>query len=221
MLATGRSPPEIAYQLGELLHNHFRTRGVTLTSYELRRLVAELLALHGPTEEGQSRRPGEESPVGREPVVAFDRELPKTRGRATSGGAACTARVRHRARAAAVADRDRDARERHRANRRRLSSACSPAPWISPRAGSSRESPPRGRAEAAKPATSEPAPEPPVPAAKRPEPCDDSGRGPGLIDRLWSDRAVKAIFVNGPQQVFVEREGALHAVERASLTRRS
>ena len=40
VLGAGRSPPEIAYQLGELLHNHFRTRGVTLTSDELRRLVA-------------------------------------------------------------------------------------------------------------------------------------------------------------------------------------
>src|SRR5690242_11933971 len=43
VLDAGRSPPEIAYRLGELLHNHFRTHGVTLTSYELRRLVAELL----------------------------------------------------------------------------------------------------------------------------------------------------------------------------------
>ena len=40
----GRSPPEIAYAIGEIVHNYFRTRGVTLTSYELRRLVAELLA---------------------------------------------------------------------------------------------------------------------------------------------------------------------------------
>jgi Flp pilus assembly CpaF family ATPase len=39
----GRSPPEIAYGVGEVVHNFFRTRGVTLTSYELRRLVAELL----------------------------------------------------------------------------------------------------------------------------------------------------------------------------------
>ena len=39
----GRSPPEIAYAVGEVVHNFFRTRGVTLTSYELRRLVAELL----------------------------------------------------------------------------------------------------------------------------------------------------------------------------------
>jgi hypothetical protein len=35
----GRSPPEIAYAIGEVVHNSFRTRGVTLTSYELRRLV--------------------------------------------------------------------------------------------------------------------------------------------------------------------------------------
>src|SRR5262250_3414710 len=43
-LDRGRSPPEIAYAIGELVHNYFRTRGVTLTSFELRRLVAELLA---------------------------------------------------------------------------------------------------------------------------------------------------------------------------------
>src|SRR5437899_4523139 len=47
-LDRGRSPPEIAYAIGELVHNYFRTRGVTLTSYELRRLVAELLAQRGP-----------------------------------------------------------------------------------------------------------------------------------------------------------------------------
>ena len=44
-LDTSRSPPEIAYAIGGIVHNYFRTRGVTLTSYELRRLVAELLVL--------------------------------------------------------------------------------------------------------------------------------------------------------------------------------
>ena len=39
-----RSPPEIAYAIGETVHNYFRTRGLTLTSFELRRLVIELLA---------------------------------------------------------------------------------------------------------------------------------------------------------------------------------
>src|SRR5258708_24641122 len=47
-LERGRSPPEIAYAIGELVHNYFRTRAVTLTSYELRRLVAELPAQRGP-----------------------------------------------------------------------------------------------------------------------------------------------------------------------------
>src|SRR4051812_9953322 len=39
------SPAEIAYAIGELVHNTFRTRGVTLTSFELRRLVVEVLDL--------------------------------------------------------------------------------------------------------------------------------------------------------------------------------
>jgi type IV secretory pathway ATPase VirB11/archaellum biosynthesis ATPase len=37
----------------------------------------------------------------------------------------------------------------------------------------------------------------------------------GLIDRLWSDRTVRAIFVNGPRAVSVERDGALQAVDEA------
>jgi hypothetical protein len=43
-LASARSPPQIACMIGEIVHNFFRTRGLTLTSYELRRLVADLLA---------------------------------------------------------------------------------------------------------------------------------------------------------------------------------
>jgi pilus assembly protein CpaF len=36
--------------------------------------------------------------------------------------------------------------------------------------------------------------------------------GLGLIDRLWSDRTVCAILINGPSSVLVEREGVLQAV---------
>ncbi len=61
ILENGRSPPEIAYAIGETLHNYFRTRGVTLTSYELRRLVIELLDL-----QGRVRRAKPESPAGPE-----------------------------------------------------------------------------------------------------------------------------------------------------------
>ena len=35
----------------------------------------------------------------------------------------------------------------------------------------------------------------------------------GLLDRLWADRSIQAIFVNGAQSVFIERGGALHAVK--------
>jgi len=54
VLESGRSPPEIAYAIGETVHNYFRTRGVTLTSYELRRLVIELLDMHN----SRARRTG-------------------------------------------------------------------------------------------------------------------------------------------------------------------
>src|SRR5882672_3790369 len=65
-LDTSRSPPEIAYAIGEIVHNYFRTRGVTLTSYELRGLVAELLA---------QRDRGRRSPAGG-PLVQFAGEPP-------------------------------------------------------------------------------------------------------------------------------------------------
>jgi pilus assembly protein CpaF len=39
--------------------------------------------------------------------------------------------------------------------------------------------------------------------------------GLGLIDRLWADRTVRAIFVNGPKAVFVERNGLVEAAGEA------
>jgi hypothetical protein len=79
VLAAGRSPPEIAHQLGESLHNHFRTRGVTLTSFELRRLVAQLLALRGPPadQEGKPSGNDEAPPMARgDAVTTVDKALP-------------------------------------------------------------------------------------------------------------------------------------------------
>lgn len=204
VLGTGRSPPEIAYQLGELLHNHFRTRGVTLTSYELRRLVAELLALHGPSEEGHELPPAPvtESPgAPPEPVVAFDGELPKTPWPGDVPVEPPAPRVSDTALepppSPIVTVTPRDAPrdpvvplERLLARARDLAKG--------------RLAVPDAQAAADEP----PAPTPPVPAP----PAEEAT--PSLIGRLWSDRAVKAIFVNGPHQVFVEREGVLHAVEQ-------
>ncbi|TXL70898.1 CpaF family protein [Vineibacter terrae] len=42
-LRGGMSAGDIAYRLGELVHNYFRSRGATLTSFELRRIVVALL----------------------------------------------------------------------------------------------------------------------------------------------------------------------------------
>ena len=39
--------------------------------------------------------------------------------------------------------------------------------------------------------------------------------GLGLIDRLWSDRTVCAILINGQSSVFVDRDGTLQAVPEA------
>ena len=43
VLDGGGSSAEIGYGVGVLVHNYFRSRGVTLTSYELRALAAELV----------------------------------------------------------------------------------------------------------------------------------------------------------------------------------
>jgi type IV secretory pathway ATPase VirB11/archaellum biosynthesis ATPase len=163
VLGAGRSPPEIAYQLGELLHNHFRTRGATLTSFELRRLVAELLVLHGPREAGpteagpaEAEREATSAPAAATPppVVAFEGEPPK-------------------------------------------------APWPGDAPAPAQQ--PKVPAKAL-----EPPPSPIVTVTPRdPEPAGVGEVGP--IDRLWSDPAVRAIFVNGPRSVSVERNGTLQA----------
>lgn len=40
------------------------------------------------------------------------------------------------------------------------------------------------------------------------------------LDRPWSDRTVSAVLANGPSSVFIERDGTLQPVPRASATRR-
>ena len=62
-----RSPPEVAYAVGEIVHAFFRARALTLTSYELRRLVAELLeAYAAPPARAVPAMP---VPVASEPVA--------------------------------------------------------------------------------------------------------------------------------------------------------
>ena len=48
VLDGGRSSAEIAYGVGVIVHNYFRSRGITLTSYELRALAGDLVDRRAP-----------------------------------------------------------------------------------------------------------------------------------------------------------------------------
>ncbi|CAN5250484.1 hypothetical protein BH10PSE6_BH10PSE6_06510 [soil metagenome] len=205
-LGAGRSPPEIAYQLGELLHNHFRTRGVILTGYELRRLVAELLALHGPsavpegkpaeTQKVEQEKKEAPPPPRPEPVVSFESQSRAEEAAQSPRAPAPVVTVAPRepvpfaqllTRALALAkgrliSRDRQA-VRVAVDEAVASVAVEQGPELSVDA----------RERLAAVALTEMA-------------------GLGLIDRLWSDRAVRAIFVNGPASIVVDRDGTLETV---------
>jgi Flp pilus assembly CpaF family ATPase len=138
-LDASRSPPEIAYAIGEIVHNYFRTRGVILTSYELRRLVAELLALRQGVPDGEAQS-----------LVTFTQE-PTTATSWTGDEPGTPGPVvpdvvfqGPPSRLVDVAPRDRDAATRA-----------------------------------------------------------------GPLDRLWADRSIRAVFVNGPAAIYVDRSGVL------------
>jgi type IV secretory pathway ATPase VirB11/archaellum biosynthesis ATPase len=83
VLDSGRSPAERSYGVGAIVHNYFRARGVTLTSYELRALAGELVAC-GPAPEPQEQGvssssiqsvPVESAPAGEDPpAVAVEEQ---------------------------------------------------------------------------------------------------------------------------------------------------
>jgi pilus assembly protein CpaF len=132
-LDSGRSPPEIAHAIGEIVQGYFRTRGLTLASYELRRLVVDLL-------------------TPRDPLVVF-REKPP---------------------------------------------ASQPS-WTGDETRESDGAVPDGVFAG-----------PPSPLIDHP-----GNAGPGPLDRLWADRSIEAVLVNGPAAIQVERAGVAEAsVER-------
>ena len=195
VLAGGRSPPEIAYALGEIVHNYFRTRGVILTSYELRRLVADLLALHAGDRE---------APYAAGPLVQFAREPD---GAAAPGAEASEVPSPDPAVAppasappSALVDRPED-------DRALLAGA---AEKVRARLGRDPADCARAVAAAAIQAVLDEAV--PGDGERRQRLAglmlsDLCGLGP--IDGLWADRSVHAVFVNGPAAVLVERKGVL------------
>jgi pilus assembly protein CpaF len=193
-LDASRSPPEIAYAIGGIVHNYFRTRGVTLTSYELRRLVGELLALRqraepaaplvtfaaGPADAETAwtgDEPGTPGPVV--PDVVFEgppSRLVDLAPRDSDATLLAAVTARARARLATTSEG-------------RLPRAAA-ASAIDAALGELFQGEPERRDRLARLALS--------------ELC-----GMGPIDRIWADRSVRAVFVNGPAAIYVERNGAI------------
>jgi pilus assembly protein CpaF len=226
-LAPERSPPEIAYAVGEIVHTFFRARGLTLTSYELRRLVAELLDLHGRARPPSPARPAK--PATRVPEKAPEEKKPDDPegavvSFASEPAAEPWAGDDEREQVPSVPDsvfepppsllvsllgREDAAFDRLLANVLELAR---------PRLGS------RHDRALARPLIAEAIDRI---AGDESEPLSAELRerlrlvaltelcGLGLIDRLWADPTVHAIFVNGPGTVFVERNGLLEATTEA------
>lgn len=176
----GRSPPEIAYALGEIVHNSFRTRGVTLTSYELRRLVAELLV--------------QQSTSG--PLVQFARE--PSAGTTTWTDAAAPP--------PALGDAV-------------FAGPPSPLVTVTPRKTADVVAKVRARLGADPFGLPRKVVIDAIASALDGAPSDERDRvarlalselcGLGPIDRLWSDPSIRAVFVNGPDTLYVERDGVI------------
>lgn len=190
---TSRSPPEIAYAIGEIVHNFFRTRGVTLTSFELRRLVAELL-------DGRYRAPS--SPLvtfGREPPSDVPSDVPWAGDETPPQAPVLPDAIFGALPSPLVRVAPRSVQDIAASVLTRLGLA----PGVRPA---------REAAAAAIAAV----------LAEDGVTGDDHSRlalevlselcGLGLIDRLWADRTVRAVFVHAPDAVWIERDGR---VERA------
>ncbi|MBS0538382.1 MAG: Flp pilus assembly complex ATPase component TadA [Proteobacteria bacterium] len=223
-LGSDRSPAEITYDVGALLHNFFRTRGVTLTTYELRALATELVGAGRvekvagaaspppvtvtaaapeatPVEEerasgelvsfrataprSEAAWMGEDKPAPSPFVPDTSFEAPPSRlvnllGREAASFDRLLGRVVEKARSRI--DASGTGGERARA-RQEIDAAIDEVAR-----GQAGTLPDDVHARLSLAALS--------------EIC-----GLGLIDRLWADRSVRAIFVDGPQTVHVDRNG--------------
>jgi Flp pilus assembly CpaF family ATPase len=230
VLDGGRSPAEIAYAVGVIVHNYFRARGVTLTSYELRALATELV---GPGRAGAiaAPAPAPEAPV---PVAAEAEKAEKNgAGGLVSFGAADTGPATAWAGEDVVAPRpvvpdavfepplsrlvsliDREAASFDRLLAKVVEIA-GPRLAGAPDALAGVPDTKLDRARALE--SIDAAIDEMLRGQAGALPADLRERlalgalselcGLGLIDRLWADRSVRAVFVDGPETVHVDRNG--------------
>jgi hypothetical protein len=252
-LGSGRTPPEIAYQLGELVHTYFRPRGITLTSHELRRLVAELLepANRMPSPppaaaaEPQPTAPPEEpAPPAEEPApppaaeaarpAAPPPEPSPERQEPDSSGLVTFPDTTTPPASAWTGDEPPPAEPREPpVPERGFEAPTSPLVTLADREALGVERLLTRTLELAKPRLAVPsggrvsrdealraidaAMDEVIRTERLPALAPDIRQqlvlvalseisGLGLVDRLWADHTVRAVFINGPKAVFVERE---------------
>ena len=218
----GKSPAERAYGVGMIVHNYFRARGVTLTSYELRALAGELVEADvtpsAPPPTGPSPSPPPPVPVIEEPqpaaaapeLVSFTANEEEATRKVWAGEEQTPATPAVADTAFAVPPSSlvnvvgREAASFDRVLMKVVELAgpsVGPAPLDRALARTTIE-----RAidqvlrneEAALPAE----------MRKRLLPVALSEIcGLGLLDRLWADRSIRAIYVDAPDRVHVDRGG--------------
>ena len=210
ILDGGRSPAERAYGVGVIVHNYFRTRGITLTSYELRALAGELVELQqAPPPPVVNKEEEAETADAAAELVSFAAKEEATE-RAWAGDVPT-------APPPAVADTvfapppstlvNVVGREAASFDRLLMKVVEIAAPIV----GSAPLD--RGLARATIDRT--------IDEVLRRQEATLSAEmrqrlslrvfseicGLGLLDRLWADRSIRAVYVDGPEQVHVERNG--------------
>jgi Flp pilus assembly CpaF family ATPase len=216
VLDGGRSSAEIAYGVGVIVHNYFRSRGITLTSYELRALAGELVDRRElpPTVVAPVEEPLAEPAVEKttDELVSFtDKE--EAREAAWAGeDAVAPAPVIAEATLTPPPSKLVNLVEREAASfdRLLLQVVEIAAPALGTGGGARID---RDRELQAIDAAIDG-----ILKAEERTVADDVRRrlahaalsevcGLGPIDRLWADRSIRAVFVDGPHAVHVEREG--------------
>jgi len=227
-LDSGRTAPEIAYQLGELVHTYFRPRGVTLTGQELRRLVVELLEPNK-TKPEAAVAPKAAPPTAPQATPPAAPERPKAEPPATPGSLV-TFKGGEPIRPTADLGDQESATPAPAVSDATFTPPSSPLVTVPPRETVSLDRLLARTLELARPRLAVTAGRVPRDEALRAidAAIDEVLRderdtaapevrervvllafsevcGLGLIDRLWADRTVRAVLVNGPKSVFVER----------------
>ena len=213
VLDGGRSPAEKAYGVGVIVHNYFRTRGITLTSYELRALANELIE---PPHVSPPPAVAEQEDAKEEVEAETATELVSFAGKKESeervwAGDESTTSPPTVAEIAFAAPPSKlvNVVGREAASFDRL--LMKVVELAAPSVGSAPLD--RGLARVTIDRTIDEVlrrQEATLPAGMRQrlsqmafsEIC-----GLGLLDRLWADRSIRAVYVDGPDQVYVERDG--------------